>query len=49
VWWSLLVIVAIILASIWRLIDEEIFLASDLPGYAKYQRKVRYRLIPLVW
>jgi protein-S-isoprenylcysteine O-methyltransferase Ste14 len=49
VWWSLLVIVAIIPASIWRLIDEEIFLASNLPGYAKYQRKVRYRLIPLVW
>jgi protein-S-isoprenylcysteine O-methyltransferase Ste14 len=48
-WWGLLVIVAIIPALIWRLLDEEKFLARNLPGYAEYQHKVPYRLIPLVW
>jgi protein-S-isoprenylcysteine O-methyltransferase Ste14 len=36
-------------ALIWRLFDEEKFLAMNLPGYVEYQKKVRYRLIPLVW
>jgi protein-S-isoprenylcysteine O-methyltransferase Ste14 len=48
-WWGLLVVVAIMPALIWRLIDEERFLARNLPGYVEYQRKVRYRLLPLVW
>ena len=48
-WWGVLVIVAILPALIWRLIDEEKFLARNLPGYVEYQDKVRYRLIPLVW
>ena len=48
-WWGLLVIVALIPALIWRLIDEERFLARNLPGYAEYQRKLRYRLIPMIW
>jgi len=48
-WWGLLIIVAIVPALVWRLIDEEHFLAGNLPGYVEYQRKVRYRLIPLVW
>lgn len=34
---------------IWRLFDEERFLAKNLPGYTDYQRHVRHRLIPLVW
>lgn len=48
-WWGLLVIVAMMPALIWRLIDEEQFLARNLPGYEEYQKKVQYRLIPLVW
>jgi protein-S-isoprenylcysteine O-methyltransferase Ste14 len=48
-WWGVLVIVAIIPALIWRLIDEEQFLARNLSGYVAYQEKVRYRLIPWVW
>jgi protein-S-isoprenylcysteine O-methyltransferase Ste14 len=48
-WWGLLVIVAMIPALIWRLLDEEKFLARNLPGYMDYQRQVRYRLIPLLW
>jgi protein-S-isoprenylcysteine O-methyltransferase Ste14 len=48
-WWGVLVIVAMMPALIWRLIEEEKFLARNLPGYVEYQKKVRYRLIPLVW
>jgi hypothetical protein len=43
-----LVIVTIIVASMWRLIDEDRLLARNPPGYAKYHCKVRYRLIPPV-
>jgi protein-S-isoprenylcysteine O-methyltransferase Ste14 len=48
-WWGLLVIAAMLPALIWRLFDEERFLARNLPGYVEYQRTVRYRLIPQVW
>jgi protein-S-isoprenylcysteine O-methyltransferase Ste14 len=48
-WWGLLVFVGTVPALIWRLVDEESFLARNLPGYVAYQEKVRYRLIPLVW
>jgi protein-S-isoprenylcysteine O-methyltransferase Ste14 len=34
---------------IWRLFDEERFLALNLPGYTKYQKKVRHRLVPRIW
>ena len=32
-----------------RICDEEIFLEQELKGYAEYKKKVKYRLIPLVW
>jgi protein-S-isoprenylcysteine O-methyltransferase Ste14 len=48
-WWGLLVVAAILPALIWRLFDEEKFLARNLPGYRAYQDKVRHRLIPWVW
>jgi protein-S-isoprenylcysteine O-methyltransferase Ste14 len=34
---------------IWRMFDEERFLAKNLPGYTDYQSRVRQRLIPFVW
>ena len=34
---------------VWRLLDEERLLRRDLPGYADYCLRVRYRLIPGVW
>jgi protein-S-isoprenylcysteine O-methyltransferase Ste14 len=46
---GLLIVVAILPALIWRLLDEEKFLARSLPGYREYQTRVRYRLIPKVW
>lgn len=32
-----------------RLLNEEKVLARDLPGYADYCRRTRYRLIPFIW
>ena len=32
-----------------RLKDEEVFLEQELPGYADYKKKVKYRLIPGLW
>ncbi|MCU4159908.1 isoprenylcysteine carboxylmethyltransferase family protein [Acidiphilium sp. AL] len=48
-WWGLLVIGAMLPALVWRLLDEENFLAKNLPGYAEYRKQVRYRLLPPVW
>ncbi len=48
-WWGSLVVAAMLPALLWRLLDEEEFLAKNLPGYAAYQQTVRYRLIPRVW
>ena len=32
-----------------RLLDEEKLLTRELPGYAEYKKKVKYRLIPFIW
>ena len=37
---------AIIIA---RLLDEEKLLTKELPGYAEYKQKVKYRIIPFIW
>ncbi len=48
-WWGVLIVVAIVPALVWRLIDEERFLARNLPGYSEYRDRVRYRLLPGIW
>lgn len=48
-WWGLLIVAAMAPALKWRLLEEEKFLARNLPGYLEYQKKVPYRLIPLLW
>jgi protein-S-isoprenylcysteine O-methyltransferase Ste14 len=48
-WWGVLIVVAIVPALIWRLLDEERFLARNLPGYVEYQGRVHYHLLPLLW
>jgi protein-S-isoprenylcysteine O-methyltransferase Ste14 len=48
-WWGLLTVVPMTLVIVWRLLDEEKFLAKNLAGYSEYQNAVRYRLLPLVW
>ena len=32
-----------------RLLNEEVFLAKELPGYEAYMQKVKYHLIPGIW
>jgi protein-S-isoprenylcysteine O-methyltransferase Ste14 len=32
-----------------RLKDEEALLTKELPGYAAYKKKVKYRMIPFIW
>jgi protein-S-isoprenylcysteine O-methyltransferase Ste14 len=48
-YWGLLVLGAMMPFLVWRLVDEERFLAKNLPGYAEYQKRVRHRLVPYVW
>lgn len=45
-WYGLPAVIPIILVIIWRLLDEEKFLAKNLIGYSQYCKKVRFRLIP---
>ena len=48
-WWGLFTIIPITLVIVWRLLDEEKFLAKNLAGYVEYQSKVRCRLLPFIW
>jgi protein-S-isoprenylcysteine O-methyltransferase Ste14 len=48
-WWGVLVVIALLPALIWRLLDEERFLGRSLPGYVAYRERVRYRLLPRIW
>jgi protein-S-isoprenylcysteine O-methyltransferase Ste14 len=48
-YWGLVPFAATIPFLIWRLLDEERLLASQLPGYTDYQKRVRHRLVPFVW
>ena len=48
-WWGPVVLLVILPALIWRIFDEERFLAGNLPGYREYSQTVRYRLLPYVW
>jgi len=47
--WGLLALAAIMPFLLWRLYDEEKFLAENLAGYTEYRKKVRYRLVPHIW
>jgi protein-S-isoprenylcysteine O-methyltransferase Ste14 len=48
-YWGLVPIAAMMPFLIWRLLDEERFLARNLPGYTEYQKRVPRRLVPFVW
>jgi protein-S-isoprenylcysteine O-methyltransferase Ste14 len=48
-YWGLVPLAAMMPFVIWRLFDEERFLARNLPGYTEYQKWVRHRLVPFVW
>lgn len=48
-WWALVPAFLTMLGVVWRLFDEERFLAGNLPGYSDYCARVRWRLIPGVF
>lgn len=48
-WWALALFAIYPLLIIKRIRNEEQVLASRLEGYADYQQRVRWRLIPWVW
>jgi protein-S-isoprenylcysteine O-methyltransferase Ste14 len=48
-WWALIPAVVVCGGIVVRLLDEERFLARNLPGYADYRQRVRWRLLPGVW
>ena len=48
-WYALIVFAFYPAIIVVRLKDEEELLTKELPGYAAYKQKVRYRLIPFIW
>lgn len=48
-WYAVLVFGFYPVIIIVRLKDEEDLLTRELPGYAAYKQKVKYRLIPFIW
>ena len=45
-YWGLIASVLTILGLVWRLFDEEKFLAQNLSGYTEYCAKVQWHLLP---
>ncbi len=48
-YWALLTFPFLVAVIIWRLLDEEKFLAQSLPGYKAYCQNVSYHLLPFIW
>jgi protein-S-isoprenylcysteine O-methyltransferase Ste14 len=48
-WYGMLVVPLMVLAIAPRAVFEERLLKQQLPGYADYMKRVRYRLVPGVW
>jgi protein-S-isoprenylcysteine O-methyltransferase Ste14 len=48
-WWGLVPAALLAAAIVWRLTDEERFLARNLAGYDAYRGRVSARLVPGVW
>lgn len=48
-WYALIVFAFYPAIIIVRLTDEEDLLTRELPGYAEYKKKVKYRIIPFIW
>ncbi|MCI0434872.1 MAG: isoprenylcysteine carboxylmethyltransferase family protein [Gemmatimonadetes bacterium] len=48
-WWGLALSPVLILLFAVRAVMEERTLMAELPGYADYATRVRYRLVPMIW
>lgn len=48
-WYALIPFAFYPVIIIVRLKDEEELLTRELPGYAEYKQKVKYRILPFIW
>jgi protein-S-isoprenylcysteine O-methyltransferase Ste14 len=48
-WWGLVFVPPLLGILIWRLADEERYLAKHLSGYQDYHDRVPHRLVPRIW
>lgn len=48
-WYALIAFAFYPAVTVVRLNDEEELLTRELPGYAQYKQKVKYRIIPFIW
>jgi protein-S-isoprenylcysteine O-methyltransferase Ste14 len=48
-WWGILMSIPMTLVIVLRLLNEERFLQTSLPGYTEYCLKVRFHLAPYIW
>ena len=48
-WWALLPAAVIVIVFVIRTALEDRTLQAELPGYAEYAQRTRYRLVPGVW
>lgn len=48
-YWGLVFVIPGLIVLVVRILDEEKMLTAELAGYADYTRRVRYRLVPLLW
>ena len=48
-WISTFIAPVALVLLVWRTIVEDRMLQRDLPGYAEYAARVRYRLVPRIW
>ena len=48
-WYAAIIFLAYPVLIVFRLNAEEKLLLKELPGYAQYREKVKYRIIPFVW
>ena len=48
-WYAFIIFLLYPMLLVKRIRNEEKILLEDLPGYAEYRNKVKYRMIPFVW
>ena len=48
-WYAFAIFLLYPLLLVKRIKNEEAVLTDGLPGYAEYKKKVKYRMIPLIW
>ncbi len=48
-WWSFLCFLPYVAVIVIRIRNEERVLEAGLAGYTEYKKRVRYRLLPLIW